>query len=142
VNAVDAASPPPRAHPGRVLFVAWLPAALYMLLIWTLSSRQLNLPLDKIPWQDKGVHAVEYALLGACFAHAVWISWPRRGVRGWLSAWLFATSFGLLDELHQAFVPGRSADVLDLAADALGAALAVTAFWVVRTWLATRRQAA
>ena len=120
------------------LTLAWLPALLYMLLIWWLSSQQVALPIDSIPLRDKGVHLAEYAVLGACFAHAVAMTWPGRGLRGALTAWLLATGFGLLDELHQAFVPGRSADILDLAADALGAAVAVIVVWILRAHL-TRR---
>jgi VanZ family protein len=38
---------------------------------------------------------------------------------------LIASFYGLLDELHQLFVPGRSADVLDWIADFSGAVIAV-----------------
>ncbi len=124
------------------LTLAWLPALLYMLLIWWLSSQQVTLPLESIPWRDKGVHFAEYAVLGACFAHAVAITWPGRGFRGALSAWLFACAFGLLDELHQAFVPGRSADIVDLGADALGAVVAVSIVWALRAHFTRRASTA
>lgn len=39
---------------------------------------------------------------------------------------LLASLYGAVDELHQATVPGRSADVADWVADTLGAAFAVT----------------
>ena len=43
---------------------------------------------------------------------------------GWLRVALFAVLagvlWGVLDEIHQAFVPGRSADLLDLVADSVG----------------------
>ena len=38
---------------------------------------------------------------------------------------LIASFYGLIDELHQLLVPGRSADVLDWLADFLGSVLAV-----------------
>ena len=38
---------------------------------------------------------------------------------------LIASLYGLLDELHQLLVPGRSADVLDWLADVSGSVLAV-----------------
>jgi VanZ family protein len=42
-------------------------------------------------------------------------------------AWLAVVAFGISDEWHQSFVPGRSADVLDVLADAAGGALGVAA---------------
>jgi VanZ family protein len=126
-------------RPGLRIASAWLPAVLYMLAIWWLSSQRVDLPLESIPMRDKGLHFIEFGLLGGCFAHAVWITWPGRGVRGALAAAFFTAAFGLLDELHQAFVPGRSADVADLLADALGGTLAVVVFWSLRGRLAQRR---
>jgi hypothetical protein len=41
-----------------------------------------------------------------------------------------AIAYAIIDECHQAFVPGRSASVLDLATDAVGAGAAV---WLVAT---------
>jgi VanZ family protein len=38
-----------------------------------------------------------------------------------------AVAWGVFDEAHQSFVPGRTADILDLLADATGAALAAVA---------------
>jgi VanZ family protein len=48
-----------------------------------------------------------------------------------LGAWLLSTAYGATDEAHQYFVPGRHADVADLAADALGALAAAVA---IRAW--------
>ncbi len=123
--------------------LAWLPAALYLALIWWLSSQQLVFPLDRIPWRDKGLHAIEYGVLGACFAEAVWITWhplrtSARGLPAAILAWLFTAASGLLDELHQAYVPGRSADIRDLAADTLGAAVGVLLVFALRAILRAR----
>lgn len=103
--------------------LAWLPAAAYTLLIWYLSSQALNIAIIKrIPFQDKGVHFLEYGALCFFLVHAVTKTWPGRGAAGYFVAMLMTVALGLLDELHQGFVPGRSSDVLDLAADAIGAA--------------------
>jgi len=40
-----------------------------------------------------------------------------------------AVSYGLTDEVHQMFVPGRSAEVADLIADAAGACAGTAACW-------------
>lgn len=110
----------PRRPRLRVI-LAWLPAALYTLLIWWLSSQTIELALiERVPLRDKGVHFLEYGALGLFIAHAVTTTWPGRAI-GSVVAVLITASLGLLDELHQAFVPGRTSDLIDLLADVLGA---------------------
>lgn len=107
------------------IVVAWLPAVSYTLLIWWLSSQALELALlERVPLKDKGVHFVEYGALALFIAHAVATTWPARGLASIATATLMTTALGLLDELHQAFVPARSSDALDLIADFAGASLA------------------
>jgi VanZ family protein len=102
--------------------VAWLPAIAYMGLIWALSSMEVpDLPV-RFPLRDKLVHAIEYAGLALFVAHAALRTWPDRArVRLAGVAILIACAWGILDEIHQAFVPGRSSDAADLLADAIGA---------------------
>jgi VanZ family protein len=111
----------------------WVPALAYMALIWTLSSMPLDLDLTHVPLRDKGVHLVEYAVLGLLLASAARRTWPDRSLwRTALVAALLATLFGLSDELHQALVPGREADGLDLLADAVGSTAGAAAYAVYR----------
>ena len=53
----------------------------------------------------------------------------------WL-ALLLAIAYGITDEVHQHFVPGRHMDPLDLLTDAVGAAAAV---WLARLMLGSAR---
>ena len=114
---------------ARDVVLAWLPAAAYMLLIWVLSSFALpNFPSSSFPFRDKGIHVVEYGVLGFLLAHACLRTFPTRpALRVALLAFIMTMAWGFFDEIHQAFVPGRSADVLDLGADAIGAFLGTTA---------------
>jgi VanZ family protein len=43
---------------------------------------------------------------------------------------LFTVLYGAVDEFHQMFVPGRSADLLDLLADSLGALVCILALYI------------
>jgi len=117
-----------RGSEARTIALAWLPAMLYMAAIWAVSSIELpDLPIVRFPLRDKGIHALEYAGLALFVAHAALRTWPDRArARIAAVAILIAGAWGVLDEIHQAFVPGRSADVADLLADTIGAVLGTT----------------
>lgn len=72
--------------------------------------------LDLSPPWDKLYHAGNFGVLAGLLYLATG--------RAWLAV-LLASAYGVSDELHQAYVPGRSADVLDWLADTTGATFAV-----------------
>ncbi len=91
-------------------------------LIFWQSSGPVPARTPALPGLDKLVHAGVYALLAFLAARA-FATLPRPytpRTLAWAAA-LFATFYGLSDEVHQAFVPDRTADIWDLAADAFGA---------------------
>jgi VanZ family protein len=94
-------------------------------LIYYLSDRQLPHVIVLFNWQDKVIHAIVYGLLGFLVLGAM-----RIGQRGYSAiqagiAVGLTTLYGILDEFHQSFVPGRMADTWDVLADATGAVLGV-----------------
>jgi VanZ family protein len=125
--------------PKQVVW-AWLPSVLYMAAIWALSSFSFQTSaIDAFPLRDKGVHFLEYAALGFLLAHASLRTWPRHSLpRVAAVGVLIAVGWGVLDELHQALVPGRNADVADLLADCAGAVAGAA----LRTGLRWARSAA
>jgi VanZ family protein len=81
---------------------------------------------------DKTAHLLAYAVLGALVLRA--ISGARwSGCTPWAAAaaWAVAIVYGLTDEWHQMYVPGRTPSISDLVADAAGAALGVMAVVVL-----------
>jgi VanZ family protein len=70
---------------------------------------------------DKTAHFWTYALLGALWLRAL-ATGPVPGVtrRRFAIAALATALYGASDEIHQRFVPGRSPEGLDVAADAAG----------------------
>lgn len=113
----------------RTLVAYWLPPALYLATIWALSSRSSLLPdVPPFPHFDKVAHFAEYGVLGLLLARAVGRSLGRYAVG---AAIAIAVAYGALDEVHQAFVPGRQSSLLDVAADLVGA----TAGALVWAWL-------
>lgn len=114
---------------GRRRLALWLPPALYAAAIFAVSSISRP-PEPPGPVTDKHVHVLLYAGLSALVLRALAGGrWP--GVTAWrcAAAALLAALYGASDEWHQAFVPGRSADLLDLAADAAGAIGAAGLAW-------------
>ncbi|MGB5726017.1 MAG: VanZ family protein, partial [Thiogranum sp.] len=85
------------------------------------------------PGQDKVFHAAVYALLGLLLLaaqprKAQGYSWRQVGI-----SVLIASLYGLSDEIHQYFIPGRSSEVLDWVADSLGALIgALLLAWLSR----------
>lgn len=127
----------PGAAPAlwKTLLSAWLPPGLYVALIWWLSSQVLDGRLvTYVPLADRGVHFLEYAGLGWLIARAVQVTWGPQGLRGSMLSVLLNITLNLLDEFHQLFVPGRSAEIFDLVADTLGvcAAVGLHALWTTR----------
>ncbi|HEV7281363.1 MAG TPA: VanZ family protein [Pirellulaceae bacterium] len=77
---------------------------------------------------DKFVHFFAYAGLGAGMIVVLPSAW-RRSVFGLLFAIGAACLYGVVDEIIQGFVPGRTADLLDWCADAAGAAVGASIAW-------------
>ena len=114
-------------------WVPWAPALGYMLLIWALSSIPTQFDFSRVPFRDKGAHFVEYATLAVLLAHALLGSFARASaIVLFAVAALGTTLWGAIDEIHQAFVPGRVSDVNDLMADAIGAISGAALYVLVR----------
>jgi VanZ family protein len=79
---------------------------------------------------DKPSHAVAYLGLAITIARALAGGLPARiGAGTAVAAVLIATGYGMTDEFHQSFVPGRSMEWYDLYADAIGALAGTAACW-------------
>jgi VanZ family protein len=81
---------------------------------------------------DKAGHGIGYALLGLVLLRGL-AGARASGVtlRVVLLTIVCATAYGVSDEFHQRFVPGRTADVHDVAADAIGASAAALGAWAI-----------
>ena len=80
---------------------------------------------------DKPLHGLAYLGLAGAIVRAVVGGLPRRiDMRAATIAILIAVGYAVTDEVHQMFVPGRSAEVYDLLADAGGSTAGVTTCWV------------
>ena len=102
--------------------LAWTLTAAWACLIFVLSSIPgRNLPRIELMTHDKLLHATVYSVLGGLCFLALRATVPIGTGRLIALAVLLAALYGLSDEFHQLFVPGRSADLRDAAADTAGA---------------------
>jgi VanZ family protein len=108
-------------------FIWALPIA-YMALIWTLSSfpadefvALTDLSLDRII--KESLHLVEFGILYLLFALALYGNGQLTKKTSLLFA-IIACLYGALDEIHQSFVPYRSATWIDLVKDVIGVTVA------------------
>jgi VanZ family protein len=114
----------------------WLPVMAWAALIAIATSTPgQNLPPSPLPHFDLAVHFGIYGVLAFLLYRALHYG-TRLGTLGW--AWLVAfaltQSYGILDEIHQLWIPNRSCTFGDALADGIGAVLGVWVFffWVVR----------
>ncbi len=104
---------------------AWLAAGAWAGAIFVVSSLpELPDVGPELPFLDKLLHFGEYAVFGLLLRRAFLREGGHAGAHAGTWALAAAVVYGALDEAHQAFVPGRVAELGDLAADACGAAAA------------------
>ena len=107
----------------------WGPVALWAGLLFFASSRSDVGPVGRIP--DWLTHGASYLVLAALLLRALTAGAGRRFTLGAaLLAVAVASLYGVSDEWHQSFVPGRTADITDLRADATGAILGTGVCWL------------
>ena len=120
-------------------FKYWLPLIAFCLLIFVQSSFPSPIRLPDVPFFDKYLHLFAYAILGALFYRA-YATLRMGGNRSKVVVFsiLSAGLYGISDEIHQYFVPGRNADIMDTAVNFVGAACGVLCY----QYLAKRHSAA
>lgn len=104
-----------------VRILAALTVAMSAAVLYVGGAQPVAVGLFPAPW-DKLAHLLTFAVVGMAAGLAC-------GMRGWrmaLCCLAGALLVGGMDELHQAFLPGRTASWADLAADAAGGLLGAT----------------
>ncbi|GMU96384.1 VanZ family protein [Ignavibacterium album] len=107
---------------SRVFVFIYLPLIIHWLTILILTS----LPSDQVPSVeigDKVNHFLAFFVLGFFLNLTLKYQhrYPNLKKNILITTIIIAAGYGIMDELHQLFVPGRSAELLDWIADFLGA---------------------
>ncbi len=115
---------PHRFFPVRFLLMTFA----YCMLIFSSSSIPAIPVLPQVPHLDKLIHVFLYGGLASIIGAGL-----RKAEHNYSGTMLFiipvgfSVLYGVSDEVHQLFVEGRSFDTGDIAADAIGAAIAALA---------------
>jgi VanZ family protein len=110
----------------RSFLTIWGPFLAALAIIFWLSSLSM-VPGARYFW-DKFLHAFGYAALGILALRAFHGGFTPARLLPTVLAGVAILLWGISDEFHQSFVPGRDASVLDLFADMIGFLLAVAVF--------------
>ena len=114
---------PDKARGPLWVGLAWALTLGWMALIFWLSSLP-DLPGPEGQLWDAALkklgHLLEYAVLSGLLWWALKVSFQLRPSRLYIWAFLLSLLYAASDEVHQAFVPGRTATFFDLGLDALG----------------------
>lgn len=99
-----------------------LPAIIFALVIFIQSSfSQINVPNFGFSFQDKIAHTILFGILGFLITRAFYFGTnDTLRKNAIVLGILVGTLYALSDEIHQLFVPGRSADIIDVLADFVG----------------------
>ena len=102
----------------------WLPVYLYAAIIFMLSSMpQIPIPFA-FKFSDKIEHIIEYAIFGYLLIRAFRnSSFKLTLAQMRFLIILIGFIYGITDEIHQYFVPGRATSTLDIFADGAGVVL-------------------
>lgn len=116
----------------------WAPVGLWLAVIWVGSSvAGLGGGAESLRWRivTSLGHASEYLVLGLLLARAAgrpqrWWLWP--------CLWAACIAWGVGDEFHQSFVPGRDVEAYDVVMDAIGSGVGLA---LAGVWWRARRHA-
>jgi VanZ family protein len=107
-----------------------------MAMIFGLSSMS-TLPSPPGGFSFYDAHVAAYAGLGALTARAAGQGVRNVSWRAVVAAIVISTLYGVSDEYHQLYVPGRSFDVFDMLADLIGSVIGASA---IGAWSIIRRR--
>lgn len=114
--------------------IATAGAVAWMVVIFGFSA----LPGSAVPGRFGELgHFGLYFVLGALYVMALGLG--DRPLRAALLAVALAALYGVSDEFHQSFVPGRVPDIFDVMVDVAGALTAAGSLLVIAWWRRRRR---
>lgn len=115
--------------------VVFTPLVLY----WVILFAATTLPAKELPKtgvSDKIEHFLGYFILTFLFSNALFFQNKNKMFKKFpiTVALLIVAFYGMIDEVHQYFIPGRFCDFYDWTADVIGALVAGIVYFFVRMY--------
>ncbi len=111
-------------------YIKYLPAILWMALIFYLSSRSDLPSVTNYFWEflfKKSGHLFVYFVLTLIWLYTLTKNRVANSI-------LYTFAYAFTDEIHQLFVPGRTGMLRDVYIDLIGVVAAVLLFNILNTW--------
>jgi len=112
----------------KLLLFYYLPPIALCLFIFIQSSYPSVVEANPFPGFDKFLHFSAYGLLGLLFFRLFHRTLNRNLKQILLISIIITTLYGISDEIHQSFIPARSADIYDILADFMGSVVGATIY--------------
>jgi VanZ family protein len=107
----------------RLLSIGWM-----VLIFWFSSRSKIDIP-SLFCGQDKLGHFLVFGILAFFYASSFRQQEENSSFTRVLLITVMVAVYGLFDEAHQLFVPGRDASIADLVADTAGGFFAAVIFY-------------
>lgn len=106
--------------------------------VFKVSPKQPDLFNNLTTIVRKCAHAFEYFVLGILLLNVIRQLWPAKRKGEWAMYWYLAvvgaSIYAVTDEVHQAFVTGRSCELRDIIIDTVAAGAGVGMVMLIRRW--------
>ena len=112
-----------------ITILKWIPAFIIFAISFYLSSQSTIQKIPAFPHADKLVHFVCFGGLAFWVAFGCNLS-ENKKIKILLPT-IIVSIYGIIDEIHQSFTPGRSSTISDWIADTLGALFGSFVFYLV-----------
>ena len=119
---------------GSSALLLWLPPLTWAAVLFALSAGSGPAFAPPFPHIDKLEHVGAFSLLGFLVARAAGGTWTLSTAATVLAGGLAAALYGVSDEIHQSFTPGRMVEVADAVADTVGGFAGAFGFVFVSKW--------
>ncbi len=107
-------------------YIKYVPALIVSAGIFTISHQERPIfQVNSFEFHDKILHLIAYYVFGLTLLIATLNVEVRKRL---ILVTLIGIFFGISDEFHQYFIPGRDADIWDIAADSIGVIISLP-FW-------------
>lgn len=110
----------------KKIFLYWIPPILWMVFIFSLSSRQ-SIEISEEFFINfvifKTLHMLEYAFLYFLFFRAFYTYSYKNKKYAFIFAIAATLIFAVSDEFHQSFIPSRQGSLRDIGIDSIGIGL-------------------